>query len=67
VLDIRHRDAELGAWPAGVSPRFSPVSPHCPFLSSLWNGNVYPVPLYVGSMLSAFYFHSTGNYSETLA
>ena len=29
---------------------FSPVSPHCVRFPPLWNCNMYPVPLYVGSM-----------------
>jgi hypothetical protein len=46
-FDIRHEDAELRDRVAGFSAFFGPLYPHqAPF----WNANVYPVPLYAGSM-----------------
>jgi hypothetical protein len=49
-FNIRHGGTQRRVCPAGLQACFGPVFPHCAPYLPLWNGNVYPVPLYAGSM-----------------
>jgi hypothetical protein len=49
-FDIRHEVAEFGVCLAGFLSCFGPVFPYYAPFSMYWNGNVSPVPLYVGRM-----------------
>ena len=48
--DIRHVDAKFRVYSAGFCSCFGLVFSHCTPLFPFWNGIVYSVPLYVGSM-----------------
>ena len=54
--DIRHGDADFGVCPAGFQSCFGPVFPHSA-PSSIWNNDVNPVLLYIGSMWLWFRFY----------
>lgn len=47
----RHGAAGFGVCPAGFGTCFYPVLPHCALIPPFWNGNVYSVPLSVGSVM----------------
>lgn len=50
-FDIRHGDIAFGVCPAGfLLSFFGLVFPHYAPFPMFWNSNVYPVPLYDGSM-----------------
>ena len=51
---IRHGDADFRDCTAVFQSFFGPVFPHYAPFPMFWNGNVYPVPLYVGIISSAF-------------
>ena len=46
-FDIRHGDEEFKICPACFWSCFGPVFPHYAPFPTFWNGNVYPVQLYV--------------------
>lgn len=48
--------AEFGVCPSGFWSCFGPVSPYYSPFPPFWNGSVYPGPLYIQSMWSAFSF-----------
>jgi hypothetical protein len=52
-FDVRYGDAMFGV--CRVWLRFGPVFSHCVPFYTFWNGNAYPVPVYVGSMWFGFY------------
>lgn len=66
-LDIRLRDVELGVCPADFQSCVGPVFPHHVPFPPFWNGNVYPAPLHVRSMGSAFSFDFYMGYSQEIA
>ncbi|KAL6037599.1 hypothetical protein STEG23_004918, partial [Scotinomys teguina] len=47
-FDIRHGDAEFEVSPSNFQSSFGAAIPHYAPFSAVWNGNVYPVLLYVG-------------------
>ena len=49
-FDIRHGDTEFGACPDDFQSCFAPGFPHYAPFPAFWNGNIYPVPLYVGGI-----------------
>jgi len=51
---IRHGDAEFGVCPVGFWSCFGPLFPYYVPFPSFWNGNVYPVSLYIGNTWSTF-------------
>ena len=49
-FDIIGGDTEFAVSPAGFQSYLSSAFPHCALFPMLWNGNVYSVSLYVGSL-----------------
>lgn len=58
---------EFGVHPVGSQSCFGPVPTHHAPFPVFWNGNVYPMPLYVGVYDQLFDFDLTGDCTHEIA